>query len=68
MTESLGLVGVVSSMIGSAVRHLGGEDMMQASLEAVPGQQQEEETSLRRRDRDAEAEKRFETALSHQFV
>ncbi|KAK3886824.1 hypothetical protein Pcinc_009049 [Petrolisthes cinctipes] len=68
VTEGLGLVGVVSSMIGSAVRHLGGEDMMQASLEAVSGQQQEEGTSHQRRDTEAETEKRFETALSHQFV
>ncbi|XP_068247079.1 TBC1 domain family member 15-like isoform X1 [Palaemon carinicauda] len=49
-----GLVGVVSSMIGSAVRHLSGDDLTSVSLEAVSGED--------------EAEKRFETALSHQFV
>ncbi|KAK7084318.1 hypothetical protein SK128_019598 [Halocaridina rubra] len=51
-----GLVGVVSSMIGSAVRHLSGDDLTTVSLEAVSSTEQEE------------AEKKFETALSHQFV
>lgn len=56
--SNLGIVGVVSSMIGSAVRHLSGDDdMMDAHLE-VPQQERQEE----------EREGHFETALSHQFV
>lgn len=57
--SNLGIVGVVSSMIGSAVRHLSGDDdMMDAHLE-VPQQDRREEEK---------EEGRFETALSHQFV
>lgn len=56
--SNLGIVGVVSSMIGSAVRHLSGdEDMTDAQLEVPQRDRQEEER-----------ESRFETALSHQFV
>ncbi|XP_071514624.1 TBC1 domain family member 15 isoform X2 [Panulirus ornatus] len=55
LVGTVGLVGVVSSMIGSAVRHLSGDDLIDAPLETVPTQEQEEE-------------KCFETALSHQFV
>lgn len=57
--SSLGIVGVVSSMIGSAVRHLSGDDdMTDAHLEVPQQDRQEEEKE----------EGRFETALSHQFV
>lgn len=57
--SSLGIVGVVSNMIGSAVRHLSGdEDMMDAQLE-VPQQERRQEEK---------EEDCFETALSHQFV
>lgn len=57
--SNLGIVGVVSNMIGSAVRHLSGdEDMMDAHLE-VPQQDRRQEE----REEDC-----FETALSHQFV
>ncbi|XP_063886711.1 TBC1 domain family member 15-like isoform X3 [Scylla paramamosain] len=57
--SSLGIVGVVSNMIGSAVRHLSGDDdMIDAHLEVPQQERQQEE----------EREGCFETALSHQFV
>lgn len=56
--SNLGIVGVVSSMIGSAVRHLSGDDDMTDAQLEVPQQERREE----------EREARFETALSHQFV
>ena len=57
--SSLGIVGVVSNMIGSAVRHLSGDDdMIDAHLEVPQQERQQEE----------EREACFETALSHQFV
>lgn len=56
--SNLGIVGVVSSMIGSAVRHLSGDDDMTDAQLEVPQQERREE----------EREARFETALSHQFI
>ncbi|XP_050688883.1 TBC1 domain family member 15-like isoform X2 [Eriocheir sinensis] len=56
--SNLGIVGVVSSMIGSAVRHLSGDDDMTDAQLEVPQQERQEE----------EREARYETALSHQFV
>lgn len=48
-----GLVSVVSSMIGSAVRHLSGDDLSIVTLDGATEHEQE---------------KQFEAALSHQFV
>ncbi|KAG0729053.1 TBC1 domain family member 15 [Chionoecetes opilio] len=57
--NSLGIVGVVSNMIGSAVRHISGDDdMVDAQLE-VPQQA---------RRRGETVEECYESALSHQFV
>lgn len=48
------LVSVVSSMIGSAVRHLSGDDLSIVTLNVAAEHEEEE--------------KQFEAALSHQFV
>ncbi|XP_069977503.1 TBC1 domain family member 15 [Penaeus vannamei] len=52
-TDGGGLVSVVSSMIGSAVRHLSGDDLSIVTLDGTA---------------EYEKEKQFEAALSHQFV
>ncbi|XP_069168545.1 TBC1 domain family member 15 isoform X2 [Procambarus clarkii] len=54
--SGVGLVGAVTNMIGTAVRHLSGDDLSDAALEVVPRRQ------------DDDAERCFETALSHQFI